>query len=215
MKNKPLLVAVAVLSLVSLVACSSPKKESSNSSSSESSSTSVVKETTESSSKVEEKTSDGNQSSEETKRIGSADYGYVNIPSDWKKYEYVEGGDNIQYIDQSGTNAIILNAANREKANVDEGEEFSAEMMAQRFESAMNGKNKVVKVSRSSVTVGGNEAIQVNMSLKSGNYIILWTFQKDDKVYMISCVCDEKTIAQLTTYVKNTWSFDGTGAVTD
>ena len=215
MKNKPLLVAVAVLSLVSLVACSSPKKESSGPSSSESTSTSVVKETIESSSKVEEKTSDGNQSSEETKRIGSADYGYVNIPSDWKKYEYVEGGDNIQYKDQSGTNAIILNASNREKANVAEGEEFSAEMMAQRFESAMNGKNKVVKVSRSSANVGGNEAIQVNMSLKSGNYIIFWTFQKDDKVYVITCVCNEKTIAQLTTYVKDTWSFDGTGAVTD
>lgn len=206
MKNKPLLVAVAVLSLVSLVACSSPKKESSQSSSSESSSTSVVKETTESSSKVEKKISDGNPSSEETKRIGSADYGYVNIPSDWKKYESVEGGDNIEYRDPSGNYTIILNASNREKANVAEGEEFGAEMMAQRFESAMNGKNKVVKVSRSSVTVGGNEAIQVNMSLKSGNYTILWTFQKDDKVYMISCVGDEKTIAQLTTYVKETWS---------
>lgn len=55
MKNKPLLVAVAVLSLVSLVACSSPKKESSGPSSSESTSTSVVKETIESSSKVEKK----------------------------------------------------------------------------------------------------------------------------------------------------------------
>lgn len=215
MKNKPLLVTVAVLSIVSLVACSSPKKESSMSSSSESSSTSVMKETTESSSKVEEKISDGDQSSEETKRIGSADYGYVNIPSDWKKYESVEGGDNIEYRDPSGNYTIILNASNREKANVAEGEEFSAEMMAQRFESAMNEKNKVVKVSRSSVTVGGNEAIQVNMSLKSGNYTILWTFQKDDKVYNIGCVGDEKTIAQLTTYVKETWSFDGTGAVTD
>ena len=215
MENKSLLMAVAVLSLVSLVACSSPKKESSNLPSSESSSASVVKETTESSSKIKEKISDGDQSPEETKRIGSADYGYVNIPTDWKKYEYEEGGDNIQYIDQSGTNAIILNASNREKANVAEGEEFSAEMMAQRFESAMKGKNKVVKVSRSSATVGGNDAIQVNMSLKSGNYTILWTFKKDDKVYMISCVCDEKTIAQLTTYVKETWSFDGTGAVSD
>ena len=215
MKNKPLLVTVAVLSIVSLVACSSPKKESSMSSSLESSSTSVMKETTESSSKVEEKISDGDQSSEETKRIGSADYGYVNVPSDWKKYESVEGGDNIEYRDPSGNYTIILNASNREKANVAEGEEFSAEMMAQRFESAMNGKNKVVMVSRSSATVGGNDAIQLNMSLKSGNYAILWTFQKDDKVYIISCVGDEKTIAQLTTYVKETWSFDGTGAVTD
>ena len=88
-------------------------------------------------------------------------------------------------------------------------------MMAQRFERAMNKKNKVVKISRSSVTVGGNDAIQVNMSLKSGNYTILWTFKKDDKVYNIICVGDEKAIAQLTTYVKETWSFDGTGAVTD
>lgn len=215
MKNKPLLVAVAVLSLVSLVACSSPKKESSKSSSSESSSTSVVKKTIESSSKVDKKTSDGDQSSEETKRIGSADYGYVNIPSDWKKFKSEGSGDNIQYIDPSGNHAIILNASNREKANVAEGEEFGPNMMAQRFERAMNKKNKVVKISRSSVTVGGNEAIQVNMSLKSGNYTILWTFQKDDKVYNIVCVGDEKTIAQLTTYVKETWSFDGTGAVTD
>lgn len=88
-------------------------------------------------------------------------------------------------------------------------------MMAKRFESGMNKTNKVVKISRSSVTIGGNEAIQVNMSLKSGNYTILWTFQKDDKVYNIVCVGDEKTIAQLTTYVKETWSFNGTGAVTD
>ena len=215
MKNKPLLVAVAVLSLVSLVACSSPKKEYSGPSSSESTSTSVVKETIESSSKVEKKTSDGDQSSEETKRIGSADYGYVNIPSDWKKYESVENGDNIEYRDPSGNYAIILNASNREKANVAEGEEFGPDMMAKRFESGMNKTNKVVKISRSSVTVGGNEAIQVNMSLKSGNYTILWTFQKDDKVYNIVCVGDEKTIDQLTTYVKETWSFDGTGAVTD
>ena len=214
MKNKFLLASVTFLFVVSLFACTSPKKVSKKSSL-DTSSTHVVKETTKSSSKVEKEISDSDKEDVKTKRIGSADYGYVNIPSDWKKYEYVEGGDNIQYKDQSGTNAIILNASNREKANVAEGEEFSAEMMAQRFESAMNGKNKVVKVSRSSANVGGNEAIQVNMSLKSGNYIIFWTFQKDDKVYVITCVCNEKTIAQLTTYVKDTWSFDGTGAVTD
>jgi len=133
--------AVAVLSLVSLVACSSPKKESSNLPSSESSSASVVKETTESSSKIKEKISDGDQSPEETKRIGSADYGYVNIPSDWKKYEYEEGGDNIQYSDKSVDNAIILNATTRERAGVAEEEDFN-EVMAQRFESAMKGKNK-------------------------------------------------------------------------
>ena len=215
MENKSLLMAVAVLSLVSLVACSSPKKESSNLPSSESSSASVVKETTESSSKIKEKISDGDQSPEETKRIGSADYGYVNIPSDWKKYEYEEGGDNIQYIDQSGTNAIILNASNREKANVAEGVEFSADLIAQRFETRWNDSKLVEKKTRSTTTVGGNVSLKIHIFLKSGLQVAGWVFQKDDKVYLIVVEGFEKTITQFTPYVENTWSLDGTGAVTD
>ena len=35
-----------------------------------------------------------------TKWIGSADYGYVNIPSDWKKNDSIQVGDNIQYTDK-------------------------------------------------------------------------------------------------------------------
>ena len=76
MKNKFLLASVTFLSVVSIFACTSPKKESSKSSSA-SSSTNVAKETTKSSSKVKEELSDNNESLAETKRIGSADYGYV------------------------------------------------------------------------------------------------------------------------------------------
>ena len=214
MKNKFLLASVTFLSVVSLFACTSPKKES-NKSSAPSSSTNVAKEIKTSSSKAKEEISDNDKSFAETKRIGSADQGYVNIPSDWVKYTNEEGGDNIQYSDKSVDNVIVLNATTREKANVAEEVEFNAEVMAQRFENDLNKINKVVKSWRSTSKVGGNVAIQLNMILKSGRYVTSWFFQVDDKVYYIACLGDEKTLAQLTSYVENTWSLDGTGAVTD
>ncbi len=212
MKNKFLLASVSFLSVVSLFACTSPKKESSKSSA-PSSSTNVAKETT-SSSKVEKEISDSDKVDVKTKRIGSADYGYVNIPSDWVKYTNEEGGDNIQYSDKSVDNAIILNVTTRERAGVAEEEDFN-EVMAQRFENDLNEINKVVKSWRSTSKVGGNVATQLNMILKSGRHVTCWFFQIDGKMHYIACLGDEKTLAQLTSYVENTWSLDGTGAVTD
>ena len=213
MKNKFLLASVTFLSVVSLFACTSPKKES-NKSSAPSSSTNVAKETTKSGSKVREEISDNDKSFAETKRIESADQGYVNIPSDWVKYTNEEGGNNIQYSDKSVDNAIILNATTRERVGVAEEEDFN-EVMAQRFENDLNKINKVVKSWRSTSKVGGNVAIQLNMILESGRYVTCWFFQIDGKLYYIACLGDEKTLAQLTSYVENTWSLDGTGAVTD
>ena len=213
MKNKFLLASVTFLSVVSLFACTSPKKESSKSSA-PSSSTNVTKETTKSGSKVREEISDNDKSFAETKRIGAADQGYVNIPSDWVKYTKEEGGNNIQYSDKSVDNAIILNATTRERVGVAEEEDFN-EVMAQRFENDLNEINKVVKSWRSTSKVGGNVAIQLNMILESGRYVTCWFFQIDGKLYYIACLGDEKTLAQLTSYVENTWSLDGTGAVTD
>ena len=111
-------------------------------------------------------------------------------------------------------NAIILNATTRERAGVAEEEDFN-EVMAQRFENDLNEINKVVKSWRSTSKVGGNVATQLNMILKSGRHVTCWFFQIDGKMHYIACLGDEKTLAQLTSYVENTWSLDGTGAVTD
>lgn len=214
MKNKFLLASVTFLSVVSLFACTSPKKESSKTSAS-SSSTNVVKETTTSSSKVEKEISDSDKVDVKTKRIGSADYGYVNIPSDWVKNDSIQVGDNIQYTDKNAFNIIVLNAATREKANVAEGVEFNADLIAQRFETRWNDSKLVEKMTRSTTTVGGNESLKIHIFLNSGLQVAGWVFQKDDKVYLIVVEGFEKTITQFTPYVENTWSLDGTGAVTD
>ena len=214
MKNKFLLASVTFLSVVSLSACTSPKKESSKSSA-VSSSTNMVKETTKSSSKVEKEISDSDKGDAKTKRIGSADYGYLNIPSDWKKNDSIQVGDNIQYTDKNAFNIIVLNAATREKANVAEGVEFNADLIAQRFEARWNDSKLVEKMTRSTTTVGGNESLKIHIFLNSGLQVAGWVFQKDDKVYLIVVEGFEKTITQFTPYVENTWSLDGTGAVTD
>ena len=167
----------------------------------------MVKETTTSSSKLEKEISDSDKVDVKTKRIGSADFGYVNIPSDWVKNDSIQVGDNIQYTDK--------NAATREKANVAEGVEFSADLIAQRFETRWNDSKLVEKKTRSTTTVGGNVSLKIHIFLKSGLQVAGWVFQKDDKVYLIVVEGFEKTITQFTPYVENTWSLDGTGAVTD
>ena len=214
MKNKFLLASVTFLFVVSLSACTSPKKVSKKSSL-DTSSTHVVKESTKSSSKVEKEKSDSDKGDAKTKRIGSADYGYLNIPSDWEKNDSIQVGDNIQYTEKNAFNIIVLNAATREKANVPEGVEFNAEMMAQRFETRWNDPKLVEKMTRSTTTVGGNESLKIHIFLKSGLQAAGWVFQKDDKVYLIVVEGFEKTITQFTPYVEDTWSLDGTGAVTD
>ena len=214
MNNKFLLASVTFLSVVSLSACTSPKKVSKKSSL-DTSSTHVVKLTTKSSSKVEKEISDSDKEDVKTKRIGSADYGYLNIPSDWKKNDSIQVGDNIQYTDKNAFNIIVLNAATREKAHVAEGVEFNAELIAQRLESKWNDYKIVEKMTKSTTTVGGNESLKIHIFLKSGMQVAGWVFQKDDKVYLIVVEGFEKTITQFTPYVEDTWSLDGTGAVTD
>ena len=220
MKNKFLLATVSVLSAVALVACSTHKKESRKPLSSESSSTEVVKKSKKSSSKktsskVESKSSDDTKSdtksSVETKRVGSPDYGYIDIPSKWIKFTDIDGGDSIQFTDGSAYNIVTMNGYTKEKANVGEGEVFNAELIANRIAYYWNDNKDVEKMWGAKTTVSGNEALQLNIILKSGQYLITWVFQKDDKVYLMSFEGDPETLAQFIPYIEETWSLDEKG----
>ena len=220
MKNKFLLATVSVFSAVALVACSTPKKESRKPLSSESSSTEVVKKSKKSSSKktsskVESKSSDDTKSdtksSVETKRVGSPDYGYIDIPSKWIKFTDIDGGDSIQFTDGSAYNIVTMNGYTKEKANVGEGEVFNAELIANRLAYYWNDNKELEKMWGAKTTVSGNEALQLNIILKSGQYLITWVFQKDDKVYLMSFEGDKETLAQFIPYIEETWSLDEKG----
>ena len=146
-----------------------------------------------------------------TKRIGSADYGYIDIPSHWIKFTDLDGGDSIQYTDGSAYNIVTMNGYTREKAHVQEGETFNAELIFQRLAYSWNGHKDIEKLWGAKTTVVGNETFQLNVIMKSGQVVVSWVFQKDDKVYLISFEGDRETLASVISYIEETWSLDEKG----
>ena len=146
-----------------------------------------------------------------TKRIGSADYGYIDIPSHWIKFTDLDGGDSIQYTDGSAYNIVTMNGYTREKAHVQDGETFNAELIAQRLAYSWNGHKDIEKLWGAKTTVVGNETFQLNVIMKSGQVVVSWVFQKDDKVYLISFEGDRETLASVISYIEETWSLDEKG----
>ena len=146
-----------------------------------------------------------------TKRIGSADYGYIDIPSNWIKFTDLDGGDSVQFTDGSAYNIVTMNGYTREKAHVQEGETFNAELIFQRLAYSWNGHKDIEKLWGAKTTVVGNETFQLNVIMKSGQVVVSWVFQKDDKVYLISFEGDRETLASVISYIEETWSLDEKG----
>ena len=214
MKHKLLVTSLTILSVATLMACSHTTKQGLTSSSTKESSSKVEKKTSPSSSKdtASTKKSTTNQ---ETKRIGNADYGYIDIPSKWIKFTDLSGVEAVQYTDGSGYNIVTLNSFTKEKAKVPADMEFNAEFLAKKLAVMWQDNKDVGKMTGARTKVSGLDAYQLQIVMKSGQYLITWIFQKGEKVYTISFEGDAETLKTFIPYIENTWSLDGTGAVTD
>ena len=72
-----------------------------------------------------------------------------------------------------------MNGYTKEKANVGEGEVFNAELIANRIAYYWNDNKEVEKMWGAKTTVSGNEALQLNIILKSGPVPpVTWVFQR-------------------------------------
>ena len=214
MKRKLLVTSLTILSACTLMACSHTTQKDTAASSTKLSSSKVEKQTSSSSSKdtASTKKSTTNQ---ETKRIGNADYGYIDIPSKWFKFTDIDGTEAVQYTDGSGYNIVTLNSFTREKAKVPADIEFNAEFLAKKLAVMWQDNQDVDKMTGARTKVAGLDAYQLQIVMKSGQYLITWIFQKGEKVYTISFEGDAETLKTFIPYIENTWSLDGTGAVTD
>ena len=203
-KKSWLILFLAVLLIFTLEACSSSggNKPKSSQQSSSSSRVSAKESSSSSSSNVTKK----DVKTEEMQRVGSDDYGYIDIPKKWVKFTDVNGGDSIQYTDGSAYNIVTMNAYTKEKANIKEGEEFTAQTIANRIYYNWQNNAGVKKIGGSKSTVAGNEAYQVNVIMKSGQYLISWIFKKDEKVYLIALEGNRETLIKLPPYIEKTWS---------
>ena len=214
MKHKLLVTSLTILSACTLMACSHTTKKDTATSYTKESSSKVEKQTSSSSSKDTASTKN-NTSSQETKRIGDADYGYIDIPSKWFKFTDIDVTEAVQYTDGSGYNIVTLDSFTREKAKVPADIEFNAEFLAKKLAVMWQDNQDVGKMTGARTKVAGLDAYQLQIVMKSGQYQITWIFQKGEKVYTISFEGDAETLKTFIPYIENTWSLDGTGAVTD
>ena len=99
-----------------------------------------------------------------------------------------------------------MNAYTKEKANIKEREEFTAQTIANRIYYNWQNNKNVNRVWGSKGAVTGNEAYQVNVIMKSGQYLISWIFKKDEKVYLIALEGNRETLIKLPPYIEKTWS---------
>ena len=203
-KKKYLLLFLVILVSVGLGACNSSGNSKSKSSSQISSSSKVSEKANGSLSSSATKKND--VKTEETQRVGSDDYGYIDIPKNWLKFRDVDGGDSIQYTDGSGYNIVTMNAYTKEKAKIQEREEFTAQTIANSIYYNWQNNKNVNRVCGSKGAVAGNEAYQVNVIMKSGQYLVSWIFKKDEKVYLIALEGNRETLIKLPPYIEKTWS---------
>ena len=145
---------------------------------------------------------------QERKRIGSPEFGYIDIPSKWVKFVDVDVEGLVQYTDGSTYNIVTMNAISKSEAEVGEGETFNAETIAQRVAYNWSQKDNLEKMWGTKNTVSGQEAFQLNIILKSGQLANTLVFQKDDKVYILSIEGDKETINDFLENMKDTWSLD-------
>ena len=92
---------------------------------------------------------------------------------------------------------------------------FEAEFLAKKLAVMWQDNQDVGKMTGARTKVAGLDAYQLQIVMKSGQYLITWIFQKGEKVYTISFEGDAETLKTFIPYIENTWSLDGTGAVTD
>ena len=141
----------------------------------------------------------------EIQRIGSPEYGYVDIPKSWIPFKDPRGGNVIQYSDGTNINIITLNSIPRERANLKDGDTYNAELIANRIYYSWTKNENIEKLWGSKSWVSGNESYQVNLITKSGKILVTWIFQKDDTVYTVSLEGDRETLLILIPYVESTW----------
>ena len=167
MKHKLLVASLTIFSACTLMACSHTTKKETAASSTKESSSKVEKKTSSASSKDASSTKK-KTSSQETKRIGNADYGYIDIPSKWIKFTDIDVTEAVQYTDGSGYNIVTMDSFTKEKAKVPADIEFNAEFLAKKLAVMWQDNQDVGKMTGARTKVAGLDAYQLQIVMKSG-----------------------------------------------
>ena len=203
MKNKILLGSVTVLSALMVAACGNDKEKAPETTAAPTTEvTTTTLTTTAGTSETKE------VSLADTQRVGREDVGYFNVPKDWVKYKDPNDGPQFQYASKDPYNMITINGYSKDQLNVNAGETFGAELLANRLYDGWQYNPKIVKTQKEKTKFAGEDAFLIKIQLKDGKYLFQWVFQRGEKVYDILLEGTEDTAATVRTVLEKTWGLD-------
>ena len=204
MKNKILLTSVTILSALIVAACGNGKKKAPETTVAPitEATTTAPTTTTIASSETKE------VSLADTQRVGREDVGYFNVPKDWVKYKDPNDGPQFQYASKDPYNMITINGYGKDQLNVNAGETFGAELLANRLYDAWQYNPKIVKTQKEKTKFAGEDAFLIKIQLKEDKYMFQWVFQRSEKVYDVLLEGTENTVTTLKPILEQSWSLD-------
>ena len=203
MKNKILLTSVTILSALMVAACGNDKEKAPETTAAPTTEvTTTTLTTTAGTSETKE------VSLADTQRVGREDVGYFNVPKDWVKYKDPNDGPQFQYASKDPYNMITINGYGKDQLNVNAGETFGAELLANRLYDGWQYNPKIVKTQKEKTKFAGEDAFLIKIQLKDGKYLFQWIFQRGEKVYDVLLEGTENTVATLKPILEQSWGIN-------
>jgi len=203
MKNKILLTSVTILSALMVAACGNDKEKAPETTAAPTTEvTTTTLTTTAGTSETKE------VSLADTQRVGREDVGYFNVPKDWVKYKDPNDGPQFQYASKDPYNMITINGYGKDQLNVNAGETFGAELLANRLYDAWQYNPKIVKTQKEKTKFAGEDAFLIKIQLKDGKYMFQWIFQRGEKVYDVLLEGTEDIVTTIRPILEQSWGLD-------
>lgn len=146
---------------------------------------------------------------EDTKVIGSVEYGYVKVPKDWVNFKDINGGNDIQSSDTSAYNVVTLNIFRPSQLGISEAEYASIDpkQVANSVYSKRQSSQMFEKISGTKSKIGGYDAYVINTLTNTGKYLITYIFKADDgKIHYTSIEGDKDTLTKMIPLIEESWS---------
>ena len=203
MKNKILLTSVTILSALMVAACGNDKEKAPETTAAPTTEvTTTTLTTTAGTSETKE------VSLADTQRVGREDVGYFNVPKDWVKYKDPNDGPQFQYASKDPYNMITINGYGKDQLNVNAGETFGAELLANRLYDGWQYNPKIVKTQKEKTKFAGEDAFLIKIQLKDGKYMFQWIFQRGEKVYDVLLEGTEDIVTTIRPILEQSWGLD-------
>ena len=203
MKKKILLTSVTILSALMVAACGNDKEKAPETTAAPTTEvTTTTLTTTAGTSETKE------VSLADTQRVGREDVGYFNVPKDWVKYKDPNDGPQFQYASKDPYNMITINGYGKDQLNVNAGETFGAELLANRLYDGWQYNPKIVKTQKEKTKFAGEDAFLIKIQLKDGKYMFQWIFQRGEKVYDVLLEGTEDIVTTIRPILEQSWGLD-------